>query len=61
MGVREGGSYVVDPGTGEEKLVERTEQPDPNLIEDPAPPPAEAEVPTAPARRRGPSDSSPQE
>ncbi|KQO53071.1 hypothetical protein [Methylobacterium sp. Leaf85] len=44
MGVREAGSYVVDPKSGEEKLVERTVQKDGSrLAEDVAPVP---EVPT---------------
>lgn len=45
MPVRTGGSYVVDPKTGDEKLRERTKLEDPNRVEEePA-----AEVPTAPA------------
>lgn len=44
MGVREAGSYVVDPKSGEPKLVERTVQEDGSrLAEDAAPVP---DVPT---------------
>lgn len=54
MGVREAGSYVVDPKSGEEKLVERTVQEDGSrVVEDVAPAP---DVPTM-AEALPPSDA----
>lgn len=44
MNVRSGGSYTVDPKTGEERRLEGTEQPDQHRLEETA----TADIPTAP-------------
>jgi hypothetical protein len=48
--VRSGGTYVADPKTGEETLVERTEQPDP--VTDEAGEADPGADPAAPSRRK---------
>ena len=55
MGVRSGGSYVADAKSGDEKLVEQTNQADTHRVE-PAPP---VDVPTAPAAATEPEPPAP--